>query len=364
MEMSTAKNPYIKSKANGKENSQQGRPVPKEQGKQAQKKDADKKRKEPVWMWGRSTQGEEKKEEGVDKTRKEEWQYRPVVLKKFKPDPVMTQFFTVVKSKKATHHHNHQGFPKKQCWFAANLDDYYYVNPEYVEKYPMVVKMYKEDGLYIACRYCKLGPCVREGIRWLIVKYCEKTLKDYEKCGAEALLEMRYETEKMMCYTMGQAFGKPDYTRPIYSHKPAPECTRNFILNYFLHARPELREGISPRYQVELPHDDDMFQSDYTRPESKNKNRKDENQTHPEDDRCTFLDNFEPEGGLSQMDGGLLATQPELEEESKGDQESEVAASDASTERAQKDGGLPPRRNSLREEEEESEESDEEFEFE
>ena len=158
--MSTAKNPYIKSKANGKENSQQGRPVPKEQGKQAQKKDhADKKRKEPVWMWGRSTQGEEKKE-GVDKTRKEEWQYRPVVLKKFKPDPVMTQFFTVVKSKKATHHHNHQGFPKKQCWFAANLDDYYYVNPEYVEKYPMVVKMYKEDGLYIACRYCKLGPCV------------------------------------------------------------------------------------------------------------------------------------------------------------------------------------------------------------
>ena len=202
-----------------------------------------------------------------DNKRKDEWKYRPVVLKKFKPEPVMTQFFTVVKSKKAINHHNHQGFPKKQCWYATNLEDYYYVNPEYVENFPMVVKMYKEDGLYIVCRHCKLGPCARIGIRWLIVKYCEETLRDYKNEGPEALLEMLHETKKMMCYTMGQAFGKPNYTRPIYSKEPPPECTSNFILNYILKARPDLATGIAPRYQVELPHEDEMFESDYSRPE-------------------------------------------------------------------------------------------------
>ena len=114
--MSTVK--LQQAKENEKENLLKG------QGKDGKNQDGDSKRKEPVW------------------------QYKPIVLKKSKPDPVLTSFFTVVKSKKATHHHNHQGFPKKQCWLATNLDDYYYVNPEYVENFPMVEKMYREDGVY------------------------------------------------------------------------------------------------------------------------------------------------------------------------------------------------------------------------
>ena len=278
-------NPYS-CKAKGKENSQAK--VPKNGPGNERAKQVHKKNQEPVWLYelpGQQADDNEKK-------RKEEWEYRPVVLKKSKPDPVLTQYFTAVKSKKAIHHHNHQGFPKKQCWFAANLDDHYYVNPEYVENFPMIVKMYKEDGLYFACRFCKLGPCVRVGIRWLIVKYCEETLEEHKNSGPEALPQMRMETERMMCYTMGQAFGKPNYTRPIYSKEPAPECTRNFIVNYFLHARPEFRKVVAAEEQVELPHDDD-FQSDYTRPESKKKKEVQEQPSFDDDDRTIHSDEFE-----------------------------------------------------------------------
>lgn len=80
-----------------------------------------KKGKENNWNW------KLKEDDSGDNKRKEDWKFRPVVLKKLKPDPVLTQFFTAVKSKKAIHHHNHQGFPKKQCWFATNLDGWYYV---------------------------------------------------------------------------------------------------------------------------------------------------------------------------------------------------------------------------------------------
>ena len=312
--MPTVINPYIKSKAKGKANRQE---------QHAPKEAETKKRKEPVWWYQNpkvkhaqkeniaAKPGSKSKANGNEKNdgRKCQplWTWKPqqeeangepafrydaVVLKKYTPDAVMTQFFTAVKSKKATHHHNHQGFPKKQCWFAANLEDHYYVNPEYVENFPMVVKMYKEDGLYFACRFCKLGPCVRVGIRWLIVKYCEETLKDHEKSGPEALPQMRMETERMMCYTMGQAFGKPNYTAPIYSKEGAPECTRNFILNYFLHARPELRKVVAAEEQVDLPHDDD-FESDYTRPESKKKKEIEEQPPLDDDDRTIHSDEFE-----------------------------------------------------------------------
>ena len=314
--MSTIINPYRKNKG--------GKCQANLQVKQVQKELETKKRKEPVWWYqnpkvkqaqkentttkpysNSKPNGNDKKEDGdkcqplwtwkpqqEEANREPPFRYNPVVLKKYTPDAVMTQFFNAVKSKKATHHHNHQGFPKKQCWFAANLDDHYYVNPEYVENFPMVVKMYKEDGLYFACRFCKLGPCVRVGIRWLIVKYCEETLKDHEKSGPEALPQMRMETERMMCYTMGQAFGKPNYTAPIYSKEGAPECTRNFILNYFLHARPELRKVVAAEEQVDLPHDDD-FESDYTRPESKKKKEIEEQPPLDDDDRTIHSDEFE-----------------------------------------------------------------------
>ena len=252
-----------------------------------------------------------------NKRKEPAWQYKPIVLKKSKPDPVLTSFFTVVKSKKAINHHNHQGFPKKQCWFATNLDDYYYVNPEYVENFPMVVKMYREDGVYFPCRHCKLGPCVRVGIRWLIVKYCEETLENFKNAGPEELIAMRHETEKMMCFTMGQAFGKPQYTCPIYSKEPAPECTRNFILNYFLKARPELKDGAPKSSQFELPHDDEMFESDYTRPESKRKKESVEPfQPLLDDDRTIHSDEFEheptfPDGVFSREQNGSAGDQVE-----------------------------------------------------
>ena len=314
--MSTIINPYRKNKGKGKENLQ---------AKQAQKEAETKKRKEPVWWYQNPKVKQAQKENTsieayskISKANRNEkkdgdkckplwtWQpqqegangepafrYNAVVLKKYTPDAVMTQFFTAVKSKKAIHHHNHQGFPKKQCWFAANLDDHYYVNPEYVENFPMVVKMYKEDGLYFVCRFCKLGPCVRVGIRWLIVKYCEETLEDHKNAGPEALPQMRMETERMMCYTMGQAFGNPNYTAPLYRKEGAPECTRNFILNYFLHARPEFRKVVAAEEQVELPHDDD-FESDYTRPESKKQKEEIEEQPpFDDDDRTIHSDEFE-----------------------------------------------------------------------